>query len=93
METLKTQVDKTKTYRLDEAIDLVKETSTVKFDASVELHVRLGIDTKKVTSTCAPQWFCRMALERQKQSRHSLAQMMKKLPKKPERISSMANKK
>lgn len=40
-------VDKTKTYSVDEAIALVKKTSTVKFDASVEAHVRLGIDTGK----------------------------------------------
>ncbi len=47
MTDLKTKVDSTKVYTLDEAIALVKETSNVKFDASVELHVRLGIDTKK----------------------------------------------
>ena len=40
-------VDKTKVYTLEEAIALVKETSTVKFDASIELHARLGIDPKK----------------------------------------------
>jgi large subunit ribosomal protein L1 len=47
MKDLATKVDKTKTYTLDEAIELLKETSTVKFDASVELHTRLGIDPKK----------------------------------------------
>lgn len=47
MDDLKTKVDKTKVYSLDEAIALVKETSNVKFDASVELHARLGIDPKK----------------------------------------------
>ncbi len=47
MNDLKTKVDATKVYTLDEAIVLVKETSTVKFDASVELHARLGIDPKK----------------------------------------------
>jgi len=40
-------VDKTKVYSLEEAIKLVKETSNVKFDASVEVHIKLGIDTKK----------------------------------------------
>lgn len=40
-------VDKTKVYSLDEAIKLVKETSGVKFDASVEVHANLGIDPKK----------------------------------------------
>lgn len=41
------QVDKTKVYSVDEAIALVKATSTVKFDASVEVHARLGIDPRK----------------------------------------------
>lgn len=41
------KVDKNKTYSLDEAIQLVKDTTTVKFDASVEIHVRTGIDTGK----------------------------------------------
>ena len=41
------KVDQTKTYSLDEAMQLVKDTSTVKFDASVEIHVRTGIDTSK----------------------------------------------
>ena len=47
MTELKGKVDKTKSYPLSEAITLVKDTSTVKFDASIELHVRLGINTKK----------------------------------------------
>ncbi len=40
-------VDKSKTYSLAEALELVKKTSTVKFDASVEVHIRLGIDPRK----------------------------------------------
>ncbi len=47
MNDLKTKVDKEKVYNLEEAIAVVKDTSNVKFDASVELHARLGIDTKK----------------------------------------------
>ncbi len=41
------KIDKHKVYPLDEAFALVKETSVVKFDASVEVHVRMGIDPKK----------------------------------------------
>jgi len=41
------KIDKKKTYSLDEAIQLVKDTTTVKFDASVEIHIRTGIDTAK----------------------------------------------
>ncbi|MFA6305019.1 MAG: 50S ribosomal protein L1 [Patescibacteria group bacterium] len=40
-------LDKTKVYTLAEAIKLVKDTSKVKFDASVEVHLKLGIDPKK----------------------------------------------
>jgi len=47
MATAKTEIDKNKVYNIDEAIALVKKTSTVKFDASVEVHARLGIDPKK----------------------------------------------
>lgn len=46
-EALEAKVDKTRTYSLDEAIKLIKETSTVKFDSSVEVHLRIGIDPSK----------------------------------------------
>ena len=39
-------VDKDKLYSVTEAIDLVKKTSTAKFDETVELHVRLGVNPK-----------------------------------------------
>ncbi|OGH89558.1 MAG: 50S ribosomal protein L1 [Candidatus Magasanikbacteria bacterium RIFOXYD2_FULL_36_9] len=47
MAAIAAKVDKNKVYSLDEAIALVKETSGVKFDASVEIHAHLGIDPKK----------------------------------------------
>ncbi len=40
-------VDKTKTYPLDEALDLAVKTNPSKFDASVEVHVRLGVDPRQ----------------------------------------------
>ncbi len=40
------QVDKTKEYSLKEALDLAAKTSTVKFDATIELHINLGVDPK-----------------------------------------------
>lgn len=40
-------VDKTKLYEIEEAIELAKNTSKVKFDASVELHVNLGVDPRQ----------------------------------------------
>lgn len=41
------KVDKTKLYSIDEASALVKEVNTAKFDASVDIAVRLGVDPKK----------------------------------------------
>ncbi|PQL95278.1 50S ribosomal protein L1 [Apibacter adventoris] len=41
------KVDKTKLYSLEEASRLVKEISYTKFDASVDVAVRLGVDPRK----------------------------------------------
>lgn len=41
------KVDANKQYKLYEACELVKEVSYAKFDASVELAVRLGVDPRK----------------------------------------------
>lgn len=42
-----TKVDKAKFYSLKEAASLVKEINCTKFDSSVDLHIRLGVDPKK----------------------------------------------
>jgi len=41
------KVDSTNFYTLEDASKLVKEVSTTKFDASVDLAIRLGVDPKK----------------------------------------------
>ncbi|HSC52243.1 MAG TPA: 50S ribosomal protein L1 [Phnomibacter sp.] len=41
------RVDKNKIYSLSEAAALVKEINCTKFDSSVDLHIRLGVDPKK----------------------------------------------
>jgi large subunit ribosomal protein L1 len=41
------KVDKNKVYTLNDASALVKEVNTTKFDSSVDLHIRLGVDPKK----------------------------------------------
>ncbi|MDG1803821.1 50S ribosomal protein L1 [Flavicella sp.] len=41
------KVDSSKVYSLSEASALVKEISTVNFDASVDLAIRLGVDPRK----------------------------------------------
>lgn len=50
-ETVKTatvqQFDRSNTYSITEAILLVKKLAKAKFDEAVEIHLRLGIDTKK----------------------------------------------
>jgi len=41
------KIEKDKAYSLKEASALVKEINTTKFDSSVDLHIRLGVDPKK----------------------------------------------
>lgn len=41
------KIDKTKVYAKEEAVKLVKETSTSSFDGSIEVAMRLNLDTKK----------------------------------------------
>jgi large subunit ribosomal protein L1 len=41
------KVDANKAYSLKDASALVKDINTTKFDASVDLHIRLGVDPKK----------------------------------------------
>lgn len=41
------KVDAEKLYTLEEASSLIKEVNVAKFDASIDLHVRLGIDPRK----------------------------------------------
>ena len=40
-------IDKNKEYPLDEALELLPQTSTTNFDSTVEVHIKLGIDPKK----------------------------------------------
>ena len=39
-------IDKTMTYDVNDAIDLVQKTSIAKFDETVEAHIRLGVDSR-----------------------------------------------
>ena len=40
-------IDKKLEYKLTDAVDIIKKTSTTKFDSSVELHVRLNVNPKQ----------------------------------------------
>jgi len=44
---LNEKIEKNKEYSLDEAIPLIKEAGNLKFDASVELHIRTSIQVKQ----------------------------------------------
>ena len=39
--------DKSKSYSLNEAVNIVKQITYTKFDASVDLNIRLGVDPRK----------------------------------------------
>jgi len=41
------KIEEGKLYKLSEAADLLKEVSTAKFDASIDIDVRLGVDPRK----------------------------------------------
>lgn len=40
------KVDRNRLYSPEEAVELIKETTTVKFEATVEVHMRLGVDPR-----------------------------------------------
>jgi len=44
---IEAKIDTEKLYNLEEAMGLVKEVNLAKFDASVDVHVRLGVDPRK----------------------------------------------
>jgi large subunit ribosomal protein L1 len=51
MAAVRAKVQSTKNYSVDDALKLVKETATAKFDESVDVAVNLGIDAKKSDQT------------------------------------------
>jgi len=48
---VRAKVDRNKSYSIEDALKLVKETATAKFDESVDIAVNLGIDAKKSDQT------------------------------------------
>lgn len=55
---IQAKVDRNKFYSLDDALNLVKECATAKFDESIDVAVQLGIDAKNLTKWFAVQWYC-----------------------------------
>jgi large subunit ribosomal protein L1 len=51
MKTVRGKVDHAKAYTVDDALKLVKETATAKFDESIDIAVNLGVDAKKSDQT------------------------------------------
>ncbi len=51
MQNVRGKVDHAKSYSIDEALKLVKETAVAKFDESVDIAVNLGVDAKKSDQT------------------------------------------
>lgn len=46
-QAINAKIDRTKLYAVNDALNLIKETSTAKFDESVDVAVNLGIDARK----------------------------------------------
>ena len=55
-------IDRTKTYEPQEALELCCKTAKAKFDETVELHVRLGVDSRHADQQSAALLFCPTAL-------------------------------
>lgn len=47
MKLIEEKLDRTRQYAIDEALELLKELSTTKFDESVDTAINLGIDARK----------------------------------------------
>lgn len=46
-QTIKAKIDRSKIYPVNDALGLVKETATAKFDESVDVAINLGVDARK----------------------------------------------
>jgi large subunit ribosomal protein L1 len=51
LKVVRAKVELNKAYAIDDALKLVKETATAKFDESIDIAVNLGIDAKKSDQT------------------------------------------
>jgi len=51
MKSVRAKVDRSRSYPVDDALRLVKETAVAKFDESVDVAVNLGVDAKKSDQT------------------------------------------
>ena len=47
VKAFKAKVDRTKAYPFDNAVALIKECASAKFDESIDISVQLGVDAKK----------------------------------------------
>ena len=47
MKKIEEKIDSTRQYAIDEALQLLKELSTAKFDESVDAAINLGVDPRK----------------------------------------------
>jgi large subunit ribosomal protein L1 len=47
MTEIRNKIDKTQQYAIDECLSLLKESSSIKFDESVDASINLGVDSRK----------------------------------------------
>ena len=60
-------IDRSKLYDAEEALDLCVKTGTAKFDETVEVHVKLGVDSRHVHNAKAFAGRRRRKISRAKQ--------------------------
>lgn len=46
LKKIKSEIDLNKVYKLEEAVEMIKDKTAVKFDETIELAVKLGVDPK-----------------------------------------------
>ena len=76
------KIEAGKAYSLKEAAQLVKEITFTKFDASLDIDVRLGVDPRKANQMVRGVYHCLTELVSKYVCWYSVLQMLKLLQKK-----------
>ena len=76
-------VDRTKLYDTNEALDTVIKTAVAKFDETVELHVKLGVDSRHADHRLEVRLFFLTVQVKRLEFLQFVRALTKSLPRKP----------